>query len=122
MRKNSATVRRRAAPPSPAPRPAPRATVLEVDLGVLDGAGLAEVVVLAGVVIVCAAAVEEADDDDEDEVVDEGDAVEEDDVLLVTLKYCDLIRGPRSRSEELYSASQKRLLRDRSCVGSPSQS
>lgn len=94
MRKNSATARMRAVPPSPAPRPAPRARLVEVDLGVLDGAGLAGVVVPAGVVIGCAAAVEEVDDDDDDdEVVDEGEAVKEDDALLVTLKYCDRIRG-----------------------------
>ena len=94
MRKNSATARMRAVPPSPAPRPAARATLLEVDLLVLDGAGLAEVVMSAGVVIGCAAGVEEGDDDDE--VVDEGEAVEEDDdaALPVTLKYCDRTRGP----------------------------
>ena len=119
MKKNSATARMRAAPPSPAPSPAPRATLLEVDLGVLDGAA---VVVPAGVVIGCAAAVEEVDDDDDDEVVDEGEAVEEDDALLVTLKYCDSIRGPAPEFEELYSASQNRLLNDRFCVGLPSQS
>ena len=112
----------RAAPPSPAPRPAPRATLLEVDLAVLGGVWLAEAVVPAGVVIGCAAAVEEVDDDDDDELVDEGEAVEEDDALLVTLKYCDFIRGPIPRSEELYSPSQNRLLRDRFCVGLPSQS
>ena len=97
MRKNSAIARMRAAPPSPAPRPAPRATLLEVDLGVLDGAGLAGVEVPADVVTGCAAVVEETDDDDdeeEEEEVDEGEAVEEDDALLVTLKYCDRIRGP----------------------------
>ena len=123
MRKNSATARMRAVPPSPAPRPAARATLLEVDLLVLDGAGLAEVVVSAGVVIGCGAAVEEVDDDDDDdEVVDEGEAVEEDDALLVTLKYCDIIRGGPSTFEELYSPSQNRLLRDRSCFGLPFQS
>ena len=123
MRKNSATVRMRAAPPSPAPRPAPRATFLEVDLGVLDGAGLAGVVVPAGVVIGCAATVEEEVDDDDDEVVEEEEVVvEEDDALVVTLKYCDRIRGPLPVvSEELYSPSQNRLLRDRFCVGSAFQ-
>ena len=85
----------RAVPPSPAPRPAPRATLLEVDLVVLDGVGLTGVVVPVGVVICCAAAVEEEMDDDDDEMMEEEEVVvEDDDVLLVTLKYCDFIRGP----------------------------
>ena len=95
MRKNSAIARMTAAPPSPAPRPAPRATLLEVDLGVLDGVGLAGIVVLVGVAIGCEAGVEEEEDDDDDEVVveegeivnEEEEVVEEDDALLVTLKY-----------------------------------
>ena len=102
MKKNNVTAARmRAAPPSPAPRPAPRAALLEVDLGVLDGVELAGVVVPVGVVLGCAAGVEDDEDDVDDEVVEEGEAVdeeeegiEEDDALLVTLKYCDAIRGP----------------------------
>ena len=107
MRKNSATARMRAAPPSPAPRPAPRATLLEVDLAVLDGVGLTEAVALAGVVIGCAAGVED-DEDDDDEVVEEGEGVVEvDDALLLTLKYCDVIRGPWwSEFEWLYRAKK----------------
>ena len=96
MRKNSATARTRAAPPSPAPRPTPRASLLEFDLAVLDGVGLAGVVVPVDVVVFRAdGVVEKDDDDDDDEVVEEEETVVEDDALLVTLKYCDLIRGPR---------------------------
>ena len=85
-----------------------------------------------GVVIGCAVGVEEDnddddDDDDDDEVVvveeEEVVVVEEDDTLslLVTLKYCDLNRGPRLSFEALYIPSQKMLLRLIFCAGLPSQ-
>ena len=71
-----------------------------------DGVGFAGV--LVGVVVGCAARVEVMLEGEEEEVV----VVEEDDALLVTLKYCDLNRGPLP-SEVWYIANQKRLLRDR---------
>lgn len=113
-----------AAPPSPTPRPAPRATLLVADLGVLDGVGFVEGVVVAGVVIACAGGVEEDNDEEMVEEEDEKVVVEEDVVLLVTLKYCDMNRGPPLPSfEALYIASQKRLLRDKFMfsLGSPFQ-
>ena len=76
-------------------------------------------VVLVGVVTGCAVGVEEDDDDDE-VMEEEEEVVEEDDALMVTLKYCDLNRGPLT-SSELCIPSQKRLLRERFCVGLPSQ-
>ena len=90
---------------------------------------IAAVVVLVGVVFGCAAGVEDDDDDDDDELVEEEevmveeDEVVEEDELLVTLKYSDVNRGPLLSFEALYIASQKTLLRERSCVelGLPSQ-
>ena len=82
---------------------------------------------LVSAVVVCAGGVEEDDDDDDDdEVVEEEEeeevvVVEEDDPLLVTLKYCDLNRGPRLTFEALCIPSQKRSLRERFCVGLTSQ-
>lgn len=80
-----------------------------VDLGLFDGVGLAGGVVLVGVVVGGAVRVEVVleGEEGEEEVV-----VEEDDALLVTLKYCDLNRGPLP-SEVWYIANQKILLRDR---------
>lgn len=72
-----------------------------------DGVGLAGGVVLVGVVVGSAVRVEVVLEGEEEVVV-----VEEDDALLVTLKYCDLNRGPLP-SEVWYIANQKRLLRDR---------
>ena len=81
--------------------------------------GLAEGVVLADVVIGCPVWVE---DDDVDEVVEEEEEmVEEDDALMVTLKYCDLNRGPLFSFVASYIPSQKRLVRERFCVGLLSQ-
>lgn len=76
---------------------------------------------LVGAEVDCAAGVEEDDNDavveeeeeEEEEVEVEVEVVEEDDALLVTLKYCDLNRGPMVSFEALYIPSQKRLLRDR---------
>ena len=90
------------------------------------GAGLAEDVVLVDVVVGCAVGVEEDNDDADDaddEVVEEEEEEEEeeDDALLVTLKYCDLNRGPSPSFEALYIPSQKRLLSVRFCVGLASQ-
>ena len=77
-------------------------------------------VVLAGVVISCPVPVE---DDDVDGVMEEEEEamVEEDDALMVTLKYCDLNRGPPLPFKASYIPSQKRLVRDRFCVGLLSQ-
>ena len=116
----------RAAPPSPAPRPAPRAMLLVADLGVPDGVGLAEGVVLAGFVVTCAGRVEDNDDEaveeeeeeereeKEEAEEEEGEVVaaEEDVVLLVTLKYSDANKG--LPPPPLYIPSQKMLLRDKS--------
>ena len=108
----------RAAPPSPTPRPAPRATLSLADLGVPDGVGLAEGVVVAGFVVTCVDRVEEDNDDKVVEEEEEVVVVEEDVVLLVTLKYSDMNKGPSLLSSEaLYIASQKRLLRDKLKVG-----
>ena len=51
-------------------------------------------VVLAGVAISCPVPVEDDDVDGVMEEEEEEAIVEEDDALMVTLKYCDLNRGP----------------------------
>ena len=83
---------------------------------------------LVGVVVVCAVgvgAVGEDDDDDEmveeEGVEDEERVVEEDDALLVTLKYCDISRAPLPGALLDANTRKKMLLRDRFCVGLPSQ-
>ena len=102
--------------------------LLVADLGVPDGVGLAEGVVLAGLVVACAGRVEDNDDEvveeekeeeeereekeEAEEEEEEGEVVaaEEDVVLLVTLKYSDANKGP---PPPLYIPSQKMLLRDK---------
>ena len=89
---------------------------------------------LVGAVIGCVVGVEEDDDDDADAdtdadagdevVVEEKEMVieeEEDDALSVTLKYCDLNRGPSPSFEALYIPSQKTLLSVSLCFGLASQ-
>ena len=79
----------------------------------------AAVEALGGVVVGCGAG---GEDEGGGEVVEEGVVVVEDeDALLVMFMYWDVKSGPEVGLELLYIARKKMRLRDRSCVGRPSQ-